>query len=327
MAFQTGTATDANDALIKLKNFLGANGYTLNVDTAEGTGVRVTASKGGRFFNFRSYVNETIPNFANQTGIFMNASTAFNGASPWYQQANALTFNDGATKHLLTGINRIGAVTSYHFHQYSNADYDVVYAIFESPAGTFQRLMFGKISTARYGNLWSGTQGMFFNGSVGPHYGGASLTLNFFGSALSSTWGAQNPYSAIYNGTTWMNGCADINPAFFSPAIPQVLDGIAKKSTVFANVPNTFNGLPIGFPVEVFKGLDNLAINSASPISPIGELPNVYWTNIKNLVPATNITYGSDIYRVYPFYKKSDTWNNGNPENGTYYLGFIIKTN
>lgn len=327
MAYQSNSATGVVDLLDELRLFLTSNGFVVNVNTAEGNGWRLTVNKNGRYFNFRALVNESAaPSFGTQSAaLYMNASTGFNGANAWYDQPNAMTYNDSGTKYFVAGMSNLSTIVTYHFHYYGNSDYDFCAVVLESPAGTYQRLLFGKLSTAKYGNSWTGTQGMWFNGSNGGHYGGYSLAINFFGEPLSGLWTGFHPYGAVYDGSLWMTGNHEKQP-MLSPSRPVVIDGITKKSTIWANTPNSFNGLPVFLPVDVYMAaISGVQSSAEMPLIPIGEIPNLYWTNIKNLVSGSTLTFGSDTYVIYPFCKKSDTWDNTNANNGTYYLGMAIK--
>lgn len=335
MAYTTGSATDLADLIDKIRIFLtGTAGYTQNAFSVDGTGHRLHVQKNSMFFNLRSFVNETVPNngAANTYGIMMNASTGYNAGNNWYSQPGNFTYNSG-TNSFITGINNInGAIVAYHFfHFASGGDYDAVYIIVESPSGTYNRLLFGRIGTASIGGHWTTPpEGMFYQGSVAHTNGGYSGALSFFGGTVTG-WNTTNPHGALYGTvdgfTGWMSGNFGIAQNLMSPARPQVFDSIVKTSSYWLCSPNTFNSMPPLIPVTINVTRSTGAMGSTTPWSPVGTLPNLYWLNIFNVNPGSDITIaGSDTYKVFPFRKKSSTWT-VDPNNGTYRLGFCIKTN
>lgn len=332
--YQTGSATDLADLMSQFRTFLtGSAGYTESAFSADGTGHRLHVHKGSRYFNFRSFVNENVSanGAASQYGIYMNAGTGYNGANPWHNQPGVFIYNSGAN-YYIAGMNKLdSAIVSYHLFYFNNADADVVYFIVESPAGTYNRLLFGRVGTANIGTHWaSAPNGMFYNGSVFHTSSNYSLATTFFGGPVNF-WGTTQPAGALYGtvdgATEWMSGNFLIPQSQMSPARPQVFDSIMKTSTFWLCSPNTFNSMPPLVPIIVNVTRATSDISATTPWSPAGELPDIHWINLANINPGSVISIASDTYKVFPFRKKSSTWTNADVNNGTYRMGFAIKTN
>lgn len=337
-AYFTGSATDVNDLATKFKDHLVNDaGYTLNSFVTESTGRRIHVSKNSAFFNFRSFSAETAPvGGASQTGIFMNAGTGYSGATAWYDQAGVLRY-DGNTKYLLPGMVQLtGAIVAYHFYWFQDSNYDVVYFFVESPAGTFQRLLFGRMDRSKYGTHWTtAPQGMFYSGSQAHTSNLYSNALNLFGENQQGNWSHNNARGAVYGavpsgGTAqWLSGDFSIPQAQLSPARVQVFDSISKSASMWMDSPNSFNSLPPQLPVKIAVTLDSSAtLSSATPNVPwcwVGELPFIYWLNLLNVSPGANISVSTDTYKVFPFRKKSDTWSAGDSSVGTFRFGLSVK--
>ena len=330
MAYQTGSATDINDLITKLKDFcVTVAGYTLNQFATQGAGYQLHINKGGRYFHFRSYVNENVPTGSNnQYAIFMNAGTGYAGTTNWYDEAGTLKYNT-TTPYIAGMLNLNSAILAYHAFYFNNSDYDAVYFFVEYPAGSFQRLMFGRIGTNNYGSGWSGVNGMFYQGSVDQTQNNYSLALNLIGPS-QAIWAPSQGIGALYGTvdsvTQWMVGKATIPQAQLSPARPYCTDSIYRQSSIWMDSPNSFNSMPPLLPISLGVTRDTLDFADNTPWSAVGELPYIYWINLKNINPSSIINISSDSYIVLPFRKKSDTWSSVDPNNGTFQFGIAIRT-
>lgn len=339
--YVTGTASSVADLITKIKDFCinsspGYPGYDLEYFGAEGTGHKLHIKKSDMLFNFRSFVNENLPagGATNATGIFMNATTeAYNpDETIWYDRFGVFKYNNG-NNYVISGINKLTAdIPAYHFFYFTDSDCDVIYIIVESPAGSYQRLMFGYIKAASTSSLWFGYPfGIFYAGSVAHTNTNYSMSLSFFGGA-DSLWQSGSPSGAVYGtfsnfNNGWASADFSIPQTQIGTPWPQIFDTSLKLGSVMMCSPNTFNSMPPLFPVNVFStDFTTTGMTSTTPWYPVGSLPNIYFLNIFNLNPGAQITIGSDTYKVFPFRKKSDTWVSSNPDNGTYRFGFAIKT-
>lgn len=330
MAYETNSATDLNDLIDKLKTFcVSVAGFTQNAFNTDGAGYELHINKGGRYFHFRTYVNETPPNgSANQYALFMNAGTGYTGATNWYDETGVMKYN--STVPFIVGmLNITGAILAYHAFWFNSSDYDVVYFIVESPAGTFQHIMFGKIATTNFGSSWTGANGMFYCGSVDQSQTGYSLALNLIGPS-QTIWSPHQGMGAVYGPvdsvTQWMTGKTGIPQSQLSPARPYSMDSIYRQSSIWMDSPNAFNSMPPLLPIQIHVTRNTSDFDNNTPWSIVGELPYITWINLLNINPSSSISISSDDYIVFPFRKKSDTWNASDPNNGTYRFGMAIRT-
>jgi hypothetical protein len=229
-------------------------------------------------------------------------------------------------------MNKItSAIVSYHFFYFKlTGDYDVIYIIVESPNGTYNRLMFGRLGTLSVGTHWgTAPNGMFYCGSVKHSNTNYSMALSFLGGA-DVGWLSGSPSGAVYGTsgafTGWMSGDFDVPQSQMPTVTPQVFDTSVKLHSVDLCSPNTFNSMPPLFPITVNVTSPTTGMVSTTPWFPAAELPFLYIINLFNISPGSQISIGSDTYKVFPFRKKSDTWVSNSPDNGTYRLGFAIKT-
>ncbi len=336
--YGTGNASNVNDLMALFKDHLVNDaGFTLDSYVTEGTGRRCHVHKGGIYFNFRSYVAEAVPvGGATQTGIFFNCGDNYSGAAAWYNQSGVMKY-DSNTKYLIPGMVQLtGAIVAYHFYHFDDTDYDVNYFFVESPAGTFQRMLFGRMKRSTFGTHWtSGIEGAFYGGSQGHNSALYSNALNIAGENSQGYWNHNNAkfacFGSVPNGGTayWLNGDFSIPQSQLSPARVQCFDSISKCGSLWLDTPNSFNSLPIQMPVTINVTLDSVAsLSSATPNipwCPVGELPFIYWVNLFSLSPGANITVASDSYKVFPFRKKSDVWSAGDASVGTYRFGLAVK--
>lgn len=344
--YQTGTATSVADLLNKIRLFCtstatGFPGYFEDSYTTDGTGHRLHISKNNYLVNFRSFVNENLPagGASGVTGIYMNASpNLYNPSKGWFNQDDTFTYNNGSG-YVITGINKLSASTpSYHFFYFTQSSggnilYDVVYIIIENPAGSYQRLMFGILETNSINPDWYNNLpiGLFYSGSVSHTNPNSSMSLSFLGGPDNS-WSSGSPSGAVYgnfsqNYSGWASGDFNVPQSQMNPVSPQVFDISMKLGSILLCSPNTFNSMPPLIPVSVFS-TDPTAttMGNTTPWYPIGNMPFIYMLNIFNISPGSDITIGSDTYKVFPMRKKSDTWASNNPDNGTYRFGYAIKT-
>jgi hypothetical protein len=83
--------------------------------------------------------------------------------------------------------------------------------------------------------------------------------------------------------------------------------------------PNAFNSLAVLFPQFLYTQRDNL-----SGLSPLAQLPDLYFLNLRYLTPGEAYTIGSDIYRPFPFIEKTPTFDNSFYTSSGYY-GYAVK--
>lgn len=312
--YTSGSSQNVNSLLDTLAVFCQSSGYTINSIVGDGDGKRLHISKNNRYYNFRSFVNESVLSYSNnQYAIFMNASTGYSGASAWYNQANAMTYNDGSSKYFLAGMVRLTSSIDYHFFNFSGTYYDVVYVFLKNQDGVFQHMLFGSIDTSKYGTTLVTSEGMFFQASKHPFNNTYSNSITLFGDGIDGIFNANPPQGAIYlnylSNSRWHSGNFSIAQGWLSPQRPQVIDSICKKATLINNLGG-IGDIPTFLPVEIYQAqnTDNITSNFV-PLIPIGELPFLYFTNISNYSAGGDLLMVKDSYKVFPFSLKSESWN------------------
>jgi hypothetical protein len=261
----------------------------------------------------------------------MNASTAYSAGNAWYQQPNYFDYNDGSAKSFIAGMVRLdGLIKQYHFFYHTTANYDVVYIFVQNEEGYWQRLLFGNVSTTKYGTAISGAEGMFYNGSKAPFNNTYSTAITLFGDGVPTIWNAEVPQSAVYlnySGTArWHSGNFNVLQTWMSPQRPQIVDGVCKKSTIINNALSGISAIPTFLPIDLYVGqTTGLITSNVVNLIPFAELPEIYFTNINNLAEGADLKMAKDTYKVFPFSKKSDTWDSANSSNGSYRYGLGVR--
>jgi hypothetical protein len=155
MAYETGSATDRDDLLNKLRIFLVANGWTQNYWAAEGEGYRLHVNKDTVYANFRTSAGAseklltTVETKAN-TWFAMNVSTGYDGTKHWSLQPGAPYCPRGAVGSLASGFLVTGSIISYYFFAQDNS-FDVVAEI---SSGVFRSMHAGELT--KFGSYTGG---------------------------------------------------------------------------------------------------------------------------------------------------------------------------
>jgi hypothetical protein len=292
MAYETGTATSIDDLLDKLVTFCEANGWTRDDKSSEGTGHRWHAHRGSVYANFRSFIVETLNSEvkfrgASTTGIAFNIGTGYNGATAWYKQVG--TPKNAASSWLTSGISAAtGAITAYHFFAQNSGDQ--IYVVLEVSSGSYRYFGFGSAIT--YGTLTGGT--LQFASGCGVR-ATSEIGIGFYQPAYS---GFGEPSSSFYANammtvdvdaeTGWHCSVGQSQASMPTQSTPRLLVDKHHISTIAGVLgwPNTLNGVAVLEPVipMVFRDTTN---GLTSPITPIGEIPNIFYCGIRSLVPCT----------------------------------------
>jgi hypothetical protein len=321
--YETGATTGVNDLIDKIRAFAITNGWTSNSFVAEGAGFRLHLQLSTDVFvNFRSLVGEVSqPTASITTGLALNGSTGYNGASAWYAQPGSALFSGGGTNKPTPGIVASGAFPAYHLFARGN----MIYCIVEYTTGQYQWIGFGKPTkkgTWAGGILVFGAREVALNDTVSAH-------STFCGRSSYSTNNIDgNPNAYLYaecDGiTNWM---ASDSGRIMSPATAKFFDGFNKNGACNMNSPNSFNGQTILIPIEIYMCRAGAGDwNRNTNISLEGYMTDVYMCNMKNLTPAQTITISTDEYVAFPFRLKT-TSGTINVAGATGWQGFAIRKN
>ncbi len=317
--FETGVVTSIPNLLDALADFCVANGWTENFNAIEGTGRRVHLQLSSDvFINLRALVNEAAQpsGFPPVSGLAINGSTGYNGALAWYNQTGAPT--DGVTTYRMAGMMGIsGAMPAYYFH----AREDMIYVWLEYATGLYQFMGFGRIE--KYG-AWSGGT-VFFASAEGHSDTITTLSTTLIGeppTGLVDMVGNRHGYmyGTIGANTGWLP-CSNFNTT--SPDMPRFFSSLCMQSLIVTNAANQFNGLPVLLPIDIAVARDGaFAIAANTNFSIEGFLPDLYFCNLRTLIPGQQLDDGSgDIFRIYPFRQKTATGHSGG------WFGVAIKEN
>lgn len=319
--FQTGSETSVPNLLNTLAAFCVANGWTQNFNAVEGSGRRVHLQLSSDvFINMRALVNEspnTVRSLPAVSGLNICGSTSYVGGTHWWNQTGFPTTST-ANDAQMAGITHSGAVPTYYFFARGN----MIYVWLEYTAGSYQWLMFGRVSKT---STWTG--GSIFAGSGNGRHSSASLALGR--SLVGNISGSGGEYSQNSNG--YMYGVIDGNTGWMpcdnstlSPAMPKFYDSFVFEYNMFNNQANTFNSQPVLQAVEICitrDGTGNVTFGTTN-FSIAGLLPDIYYCNMRHLLAGQQLDDGSgDTFRVLPLRAKTSSGSSAG------WMGVAIKEN
>lgn len=315
--FQTGSAVSASALLDIIVDFAVANGWTEVYNDVEGAGRRAHLQLDSDvFINFRATVNEA-PNGVYSGaayGISMAGSTSNSSSGVWCRQPGAPHNGADVDRIAIVGIANMTAVPAYYLF----AREDMIYCWVEYSTGQYQFLYFGRISKV---STWTG----------GAIYGATSDGVGG-GVGIANVLAGQTPFASIrYNPHAYMYASVDSHTGWFDcknsdnvvPAKPHFFDTINKQYLTLYNLSNTFNGQAVLVPIELCITRDGLTSwVDSSNFSIEGYWPDIYFCNLRNLLPGQQLDDGSgDTFRALPFRSKTV-----NSADGTWF-GVAIKEN
>lgn len=329
--YETGSASGVVDLITKLEAFMATNGWTTDSFATEGSGKRLHAHRGSVFFNARAYAAETPDSdlydvSGSCSALAFNLSTAGTGGTRWFDKTGSPVST--TPKYMSAGLAGItGAVPTYHFFAHNSGDN--IIAVVEYAAGYFQSFGFGTLN--KYGTYTGGTY--FFGSRTGVsnsiQSSNAIMPASGFISRDSNGGQASPAFISLSvdaeTGWHW----SDSLSAGRDSTKRYVRCNEARFEATLGGQPNSLNDLAVMMPVECTVERETTGGHdpSATHVSPIGEIPGVYYLKILNLTPGQQITLGSDDYRVFPFYHKiasTDTPSSlGTGHSAT--LGFAVK--
>jgi len=339
MAYETGTSTGPDDLLDKLRVWLLANGWSVNlwddddsmytawsglVGTGKRLHVQKTAGDGTvMYFNLRSvnrgvifedyYNDSSIESYgkyrAEVTGLGLNGSTGYDGGNAWDKQPGG-TLNDANKSWgvCMTGLS-LTAIPAYHFWQ----DGDTVVICVEYTSGKFQWLSFGCLEKQ---GVYTG--GQFFTGSLSTYVPSQLLfdtgTDYPFISFLSCRESRAN--GAVYlncDGTAgwrvsgkeahWSSGLYNyVRFPSFNPSTnsPTYANWQSLLSFWTTRSPNTFNNIPTFSPLYI------TCLRADGRYSLLGWPAGIRFVVPRDFDPSAEIVYGSDHWQVFPAHSKAD---------------------
>ncbi|MCJ7776870.1 MAG: hypothetical protein MUP16_00930 [Sedimentisphaerales bacterium] len=309
MSYEAGTSTGPNDLIDKLRIFLLAEGWTVNLFAAIGAGYRLHVQKTAAdatvmYFNFRSAIAETGVTLITEdneagangtvTGLLINGSTGYDVAEIWHHQpGKSVDATDKSFGCCMTAMST-SAIPAYYFF---TPDADTVHIVVEVTAGSYQFMSFGML--VKQGTI---TGGMFFSASFAsqkPAYDcGGWYAPNYFSACT-----AGNEHGAVYvnvDGTaSWRTSTGSGTSKIQWPCVVgqqaneyYSKDGLA--SMFWAYSPNAYNAMAAMCPIYT------LLLRTDNNYSLIGWPLGVRFLNVTNYDPAEELTYGAETWMVFP---------------------------
>ncbi|TCL74247.1 hypothetical protein EDC14_1004185 [Hydrogenispora ethanolica] len=328
MAYINGTATSSVDLLDKLRQFLIANGWTVNLFEGDDTGRRLHVRKGTNYVNFKAAVGKPVfPNVSSTTeaanyGIGINPSTGFDSTRDWHSQPGAAA--DMMDRPIGAAI-QLAKTGDIEYHLFSLSEPDAVFVVATSgpintdpTQNTYQMMVFGNLNKI---GSWDG--GEFAGASKPGYFMPDSLETSqtrIFSQAVYSTLFVRGDIDAFAKG--WLCNCEtqttvqhgntgkrvigllkETNGALTPYALPSY-DLLQSKANTVGYTSNVFNALSVNLPFYLLAQRDP---NADNIFSPIGTIPHAYYCNTKYLAPGSaypmDYVDGND-YKVFPFSKK-----------------------
>lgn len=319
MLYSTGSASDVTDLLDKIRQTALAAGWTVNAFAADGNGKKLHINKGSLYFNLRSVINETagISGGATQAAaVYINGSTSYNSGNSWNAQPgnplNGSDYNVGAI---------VGLGASFTYHAFYDTSPNVIYYFVESPAGTYQWLMFGQLDKTNFGTY---TGGYFYSAPNTCFSATKRGVANIIGQKPNVSFSVSDPIGGVYLTVDSQTGWAWSSN--FNTPMPKTIDLFSEYKFLFNSLPNAISSSSPMLPVVAGVFRTASSANVTDPFSWIGEIPKVYMINIKNLNPAQTVTISSAQYKVFPFVSKNDTID-AYDNTKSYYLGLAVRSN
>lgn len=316
MAYQTGSASSAEDFMNILQTFAVANGWTLNIYNT--TNDWMAMNNGSVFVQFRWDANGLIGIF-HSLG-FINTSTApgnhTNDSGLGIVDASApynATLSTGATNCRVQFFPN-GAITAYHLFTDGTTKY--IYAVLETSPGVFYHMGMGtidKIGTWTGGEFVYGdhgtdtsmpvsiTSGPWQSASTSTTTNNTQLSLHIEGlpgQNANGKWGI-----GLTNNTTVGDNAAG-NDRGGNPR--QCAFGVTFNSgfnLAFSRHRfNATNGLVPLMPIEVYY--KNTPVSGQHRHYLLGYAPDMYVMNMGAWAAGDEIAIGGDTFKIFPARQK-----------------------
>lgn len=317
--YETGTATDVNDLLSKLRTFAVANGWTENNfgTRTTGTGNALQINKGGSYVTFRTdNAAGTTADPSPRMGCY--AHDTYSGGNGTELQANASAFC------MANGMP--GPFTAYHFISGTERGAEYLYVIVEVAAGIFKHfgtgtlMKMGAITSGQFvfGSTWNYTVSILdqkddqrHNVPFDTHETSALRSRpggNFRVDAESITWRWMDCSANPTTATRGMRG------GFRTVSGGSSSGGL---NVMFSYAASLLTGRNMFFPCFL------LGERTGGLLNPLGAPPGVRFANLTSLEPNQVVTIGSDNWKVFPLIRKNGGV--GQVNSGVY--GYAYKVN
>lgn len=299
MAYVSGSAASFADLKTAIENACVANSWTLS------SGI---LSKDGCFFKLDSLSAELkISGGTGQTG------SSLTGLSTYQQKlaniANVMVFPINYEIHIFTNPNEVYCIINYN-------------------SNFFQQISFGQSDIPSIGGIGAWHTGSYqHTTNTGDNY---YLDFSFQSQAsYCGTYGSGNLGGLFFtlngaNQTSTVLHCGLDSVGWKSdgrgtPSIGML--GADYAAGILTSLPNVSNGANVLVPIK------GMLWRASGGLTVVINLKNARYVRIDNINPGEVITFGSEQWKCYPFYRKDTTVRNVTPVNaqhsGTF--GYAIK--
>lgn len=315
MAYQTGVATDHEDLMDALSTFLVGEGWTS--DNFDSGNKRMSLHSGTVYVSFRWDATDAIA---------LYHALGYSGAAPG---SNTDDSGNGQTaaNPLTTGrrIQRIGTgpFTAYHFF----ADSNYCHVVLEYAIGLYRFMSFGDMEKR---GSWTGGEyasasqwAASVSVSATSHYALVDWRHNVSNANLMTVHMESMPNQAV--GGKWgvLGPVASPGTDRGGTARAALLGGVREgffQTGLGWLAASASNGFVPMFPLHVYYRRTGV---TPEEWRLLGQLPAIRFVNIKYLNPGEEFTIGGDVWKVFPWVRKSETTDAD--ESG--HMGFaILKT-
>ncbi len=330
MAYQTGSATGANDLLTQLAAWLVTRGWIQDASVADGSGWRVHLQKSGWYVHLKTTPGGAPPwtgytnNGSNPPSLWVYMSTNYAGTGVNWNVAGTTGQATGSGQTYAVGHGcHVGttAIASYHFFDDGN---DHIVVVVERTPGMFQALGFG-LSVTQHGgsNASCYTFGQYNGGNMyssSPYTSGsgtgqalcpcvnsadaydnnsATMYLKCDVDAFVGKWlGVGTTTTDTRSGNTGKTAISSAHKPsganWTATSAPSTY--IPHTDRLFGRGVNVIDSRAILLPIRIF------ALRDAGGYSLVATLPSVYQTNaVGNGYSALQeVQLGADTYKFFP---------------------------
>ncbi len=333
MAYETGTAADINELInVRLKNFMVAEGWTLNSDAWPAF---LALSDDGCFINFRwdqaistnqQMQDNGIQNVIDAFGVartdhklWAHLSSGFNGANGWDDQPDSTVTAGTGGDVAVQVTDLLGPYPSYHIFSGAPGDPKYIYMAIETRAGYYSHLCFGNVE--KTGLSYPSPNAAFLTGSRYAWWPDASRNDTFWDSNLHRhPFQANNfarPQYHVHAGGadpgTLVRPTPSNNRANMRMILPLGSSALRNPDPVDWDTTNgEANGVLHN--ANLFRG--RLGVSGVTPLHPVpimtptiaqdgiyyylGEAKNLRICSMFDLIAGQRIAFGEDEWLVFP---------------------------
>lgn len=336
MAYTSGTVTSSVELLDRLREFLLANGWLINLFEGDSTGRRLHVQKDNNYVNLKAAIGVNIfPAMANAVeeanyGIGVNPSTGFDTTRDWHSQPGTVVDTSGRPVGAAVKLSKSGDI-EYHFFSLPNPDVVFIATTYgpvsiDPSQNSYQLLAFGNVNKI---GAWNG--GEFVAASKPGYY----LPNEDILSTANPTTYQTRIFSQTKYSTMFVRGAVDaFTGTWLCNGEPQVaveygytgkrVVGLLKETgttgyllpnyellqstaSTTGYTSNVHNALSVVLPFYLLTQRDP---NGDNLFSPLGTIPHAYFCNLKYLAPGSAYPLDymeGNVYKVFPFSKKGAT--------------------